>query len=324
MKLKLTEEEEFFVKNSLSKTNLEWKIYLKCSSNRLMILKNIFKVKTMRAKISLEKRIAISERRKKWLKENPDKHPWRRSDKFKSIPCEKVKSFLTLLKIEFIPEYQPRIENRFFSIDIAMPDKKIAIEINGNQHYNKDGTLKPYYQERHDLLEQNGWKVYEVHYSSCFDMEKWSNFLEIITNSPIKEEFDYFNYIPKQKKIKIKKEKSKRKERSDKKLPKPKIKREKRISFCDCGTKKENKAIKCINCYRKNPFRQKTKIEWPTVEEMKGLVWEFPGPELCRKLGISLSVLRKFNRKNNISMPGKGYWQKLKSKKAHQEGLEPT
>ena len=102
----------------------------------------------------------ISKIRKKWLADNPDKHPWRCSKKFKSKPCEKVKEFFKKLSIMFIEEYPPNIPERNFSIDIAMPDKKIAIEINGNQHYERTGELKSY----------------------CFNLDKWSDFLNIIKN----------------------------------------------------------------------------------------------------------------------------------------------
>ena len=111
----------------------------------------------------------ISEGRKKWLKDNPELHPWRRKDKFQSVPCENVKNYFKKCDIEFVEEYQPMINDRYFSIDIAIPDKMIAIEINGNQHYENDGSLKKYYKDRHDLLEMNGWIVHEIHYSFCFN-----------------------------------------------------------------------------------------------------------------------------------------------------------
>ena len=44
--------------------------------------------------ISEEHKLSISNGIKKYLKNNPDKHVWKRSDKFKSIPCENVKIFL--------------------------------------------------------------------------------------------------------------------------------------------------------------------------------------------------------------------------------------
>ena len=150
-------------------------------------------------KHSPESKKNISEKRKKWLSENPDKHPWRNKDKFKSIPCEKAKKFLTKLEIEFVEEFQPEIKGRNFSIDIAMPDKMIALEINGNQHYERSGELKPYYQKRNDLLESSGWDVYQIHYSACFNLEKWSEFINKIKESKTKIAFNYFNYKPKTK-----------------------------------------------------------------------------------------------------------------------------
>lgn len=123
------------------------------------------------------KRKSLSEKRKKFLADNPDSHPWRQPDKKISIPCENVKKYLTDRGIDFIPEYQP-LDDRFFSIDIAFPQIKVGIEINGMQHYNSDGTLKPYYQERHDLITSAGWKLIEVFYTECFSDEKISKFLD--------------------------------------------------------------------------------------------------------------------------------------------------
>ena len=130
--------------------------------------------------------------RKKYLSEHPDKHPWKNPVKFKSIPCEKVKEFLDAKGIKYIEEWQP-LSDRYFSIDIAFPDIKVGIEINGNQHYDKDGNLKPYYQQRHDLIEQAGWKLLELHYMCCFNL----SLLENIIN--LKEQPDYSEYFKIQK-----------------------------------------------------------------------------------------------------------------------------
>ena len=112
-----------------------------------------------------ETKAKLSEIRIKYLAENPDKPAWKTKDKFKSIPCEKVKDELKLLNIPFTPEFMPLLhKKRFFSADITFLDKKIMIEINGNQHFQSDGNLKPYYQNRHDLIEAEGWKIYEVPY----------------------------------------------------------------------------------------------------------------------------------------------------------------
>ena len=111
--------------------------------------------------MSPKERAVLSEKRKKYLLENPDKHPWKTSNRKKSVPCEKVKSFLIKNNIRFMEEFSP-CEDYSYSIDIAFPDRMVAIEINGNQHYERDGRLKPYYQERHDRIESLGWKLYEI------------------------------------------------------------------------------------------------------------------------------------------------------------------
>ena len=62
-------------------------------------------------------------------------------------------------------------ETRNFSIDIAFPDLKIGIEVNGNQHYKNDRLIE-YYQQRHDHIIGLGWNLYELHYSLFFSEEK--------------------------------------------------------------------------------------------------------------------------------------------------------
>ena len=119
-------------------------------------------------KHSEETKKSLSEKRKKFLKENPDKHPWRRSTKFTSIPCENLKKMLKDSGYVFETEFCPPEIDRSYSLDIAFTDRKLAIEVNGNQHYNRDGTLKDYYKERHAILEQHGWTILEIHYSTCF------------------------------------------------------------------------------------------------------------------------------------------------------------
>jgi hypothetical protein len=101
---------------------------------------------------------------------------WKNNKKFKSIPCENVKDYLKKNNIDFVEELRP-LEDRQFSLDIAFPHIMTAIEINGQQHYNSDGTLKEYYQGRHDLIENAGWKIIEVHYSQCFNDDNISKFL---------------------------------------------------------------------------------------------------------------------------------------------------
>ena len=110
----------------------------------------------------------LSEKRRKWLQDNPELHPWKRSSKFISAPCEVLKQRLRDEGIEFEEECTA-VPGRFFSIDIAITAKKIGIEVNGEQHYKRTGELKDYYQARHDLIESLGWTLIELHYTECYN-----------------------------------------------------------------------------------------------------------------------------------------------------------
>lgn len=127
------------------------------------------KIKIKPHKWTEEERNKMSLIRKKWLNENPDKHPWKNRKCNYSKPCEYLKEILKLNNISFVEEYNPKINGHYFSLDIAFPDIKFAIEVNGNQHYKKDGNLNEYYQNRHNLLKENGWKIMELHYTKCYD-----------------------------------------------------------------------------------------------------------------------------------------------------------
>lgn len=119
-----------------------------------------------------EEKKNLSEKRKQYLREHPDKHPWKNKNKNISFPCEKLKQILNENNYIFTEEYTDLTWEHLYSLDIAFIADKIAIEVNGNQHYNKNGTLKEYYQKRHDYLENQGWHIIEFHYSNCFKEEK--------------------------------------------------------------------------------------------------------------------------------------------------------
>ena len=121
-------------------------------------------------KHSNETKKKLSESRIKYLIENPDKHPWKNNDKFRSIPCEILKDILRKNGFKFKEEWNP-IPNRFYSTDIAFPLYKICIEVNGEQHYNRSGSLKKYYRDRHNLIKNNGWEIIEIHYLKVYDIK---------------------------------------------------------------------------------------------------------------------------------------------------------
>lgn len=137
-----------------------------------------------------EEKKMLSEKRKAYLKEHPDEHPWKRNTKFKSKPCEHLKNILKQ-KFEFEEEYTDTRWEHNYSIDIAFLDKKLAIEVNGNQHYTNEGKLNTYFQNRHDYLISKGWQVLEIHYANCYKLEK----IEEIKNAIINEkDIDYYEH----------------------------------------------------------------------------------------------------------------------------------
>lgn len=217
----------------------------------------------------------ISNARKKYLRENPDKHPWKRNSKFKSNPCELVKKKLNDNNIIFIDEYQPSDE-KFYSLDIAFPNKKIAIEINGNQHYNNDGTLKEYYQIRHNFFENIGWKIIEIHYSMVYDKILINQLIENIEdNSMNQEEYDKYlsERITRKKKNEIK-------------------------NICvDCGIPINKQADRCVKCHS----LARRKVDRPTKDELQELInnnnnWS----KLGRKFSVSDTAIRKWAKQYNL------------------------
>lgn len=236
-------------------------------------------------KHSEESKLKQSIARKKWLFENPDKHVWKRNSKFKSVPCEKLKEYLKQENIAFVEEYTPLIE-RAFSIDIAFPDKLIALEVNGNQHYERDGSLKSYYQKRTKLLEDNGWVVYDIHYSSCFKQHLITPIVQEILQSSVKLQFDYLTYV---------------------KREKPKF----YCPSCNKETTGKGRSTLCRLCIAKST----RKATWPTAEKLEELIWNLPILTIAKQYKVSDNAVINWCRKYEISRPGRGYWRKIECRK---------
>lgn len=60
------------------------------------------------------------------------------------------------------------------------------------------------------------------------------------------------------------------------------------------------------------------------LSEISKLVWEIPMNKLCEKYSLSSNGLKKVCKRNNISFPSKGYWQRIQSGKTHDEALIDT
>lgn len=232
-------------------------------------------------KHSEETKKKLSSAKKLWCSKNPEKHNWRKNDKFKSVPCEKLKTWLKSKDVQYVEEFMPLFKKgRYYSIDIAFPDKKIGIEINGNQHYENDGSLKLYYKQRHDAIESDGWKLYELHYSVCFNLQKIEEMIPTILKSETKAEFDYANYKPK---ARIKK-------------------------YCKiCGKETEAKRVRCNEC-----FQPKTPTLMPSKNELELVILENGIMKASKKLDVSHSTLLRWCDKHKIERLVRGKSKKEK------------
>lgn len=81
--------------------------------------------------------------------------------------------------------------------------------------------------------------------------------------------------------------------------------------------------IKCIcgKSFQQNDSRQKycsiacsnstrSKIDWPSDEELQKLVWKIPTQKLAAQLGVSDVAIAKRCKARNIEKPARGYWSK--------------
>ena len=270
----------------------------------------------------------MSESKKKWLKENPDKHVWKRHSKFKSVPCETLKSYIKSKNINYLEEFSP-VMDRGYSVDVAFPEKMVCLEVNGNQHYDATGKLKPYYQEKHDLISKLGWKIIEMHYSLCFKEDYISSLLSTISSLPIVNDFDYEiwkNGGP----TGIRAQNVALEERSDIQFhhrPLDKFQyeiyiREVKKNVCvDCGKEISlYNATRCIDCRGKM-----SRKPLPDKEELQKLVLATPLWKLGPQFGMTDNGLKKRCKKMGINLPGNSYRLKqfFGNKLVGSEGFEP-
>lgn len=246
-----------------------------------------------------------------YLKNNPDKPAWKKHNKFDSIPCQKVKEWLKSQNIQFIEEFQPLLHlNRFFSIDIAFPDKKIGIEINGGQHYDTNGNLKEYYQKRHDLIESEGWTLHEIPYNKAFTQDFLDSIPKILEGQN-KIEFDYKIYQKRGRKQYIAKHpnnvKYKYPSDDELRLLASQHRLIELVNILKIPMKPlywhlTNRNIKCIKKQAKirQKIPRKTKIQWPSNDDLKFLILNNPMTKVGKILGVSDNAVRKHCKKHNL------------------------
>jgi very-short-patch-repair endonuclease len=259
-------------------------------------------------KHSEEVKKLLSQKLKKYYKEHPEKHNWSKCDKTISKPCEFLKNNLRNKNIFFIEELKP-LDDYNYSIDIAFPEYKIGIEVNGNQHYAKgesDLILKDYYQKRHDLIEDDGWKLIELHYKTVYDKNIDLIINKILNEKKIEYDIKTKNYLidsinrkffckicgeelnNDKKCIKCKEEKNKKKV-IEKKV---KLIKTDKYNLCKCGKRKLVNSLKCKECNKNRVLSRKA--DRPSYDILIEEVKNFGYSAIGRKYGVSGNAIKKW------------------------------
>jgi len=214
---------------------LDGKIRPQQETRKLKIKNGRLKIKPM----SKEARKNISKARIKFLKNNPDKAPYKIYHASNESYLEK--KFKIVLKKNKITGWVYRYQNGIYEYDFAFPLKKIDIEIDGETHESE--KVKKIDKKRDKWSKKQGWKVVRFkgnqikhNLDECIKILK--EYLENI------EEIDIDNWIKKNvlflRKSSERKEKLKKKEiekrkrekyKQDKKLINQRLKDLKNIEF---------------------------------------------------------------------------------------------
>lgn len=222
-------------------------------------------------KLSEETKRKISESRKKFLKEHPDKVPYllNHYSKGDSYPEQFFDKYL----INYIKKYHFET----YQLDFAHIEKKIDLEIDGDQHF-LDKRIIEHDKRRNLFLIELGWTVIRLRWSKfqtktieekIILLEKLNNFdfasddcILVINSNPSQEKIDAFFA---------------KKERIYKK------------SFCECGCSKSLKAVRCDKCNRKIYTKRP---EWNVFEPLK----DFRNADIARYFNVSWNIVKKWRK----------------------------
>jgi transposase len=319
-------------KECCKKFNVSWRTLYKHKKKGKLIGRNLSESNKLKRKLkpyktSEETKRKISVSRKKYLDENKDRIKWPGNDSDASL---KFKNILNENNISYVEEFKP-LEDRFFRIDISFPDKKIGIEINGEQHYERNGNLKEYYQKRHDLIESEGWKLYEISHYLVYKKEFLENLINELKNNNL-ENVNYSFYIKDKinrncncgnkkahnakscwmcysdknkigKNTNICKCGGKKGYRSKKcnicrkeTIEKNKIEKiiKDREFYCECGNKKTKRSNICIECFNKLDKSNTRKIERPPYKQLLKEIEETNFVQVGKKYGVTDNAIRKW------------------------------
>lgn len=116
----------------------------------------------------------ISEKRKQYLLENPDKVPYKLNHYSKGRSYAEVywKAVLDSHDLKYIEQYQIGL----YSLDFAFVDAKIDLEIDGNQHF-LDERIVNSDKRRDEFLTSQGWQVIRIRWSDYKKLDSKRDFV---------------------------------------------------------------------------------------------------------------------------------------------------
>lgn len=273
------------------------------------------------------------------IKRHPDKYYWHNKQNRKiSQPCEYFKTILDQNEIKYYPQYQDYNQfKHFYSIDIAFPKSKLAIQINGTQHYDKHGMLSQYYQKRHDVIKSCGWTILQIPYYKVYDKQTQESIIKTIKDN-IDFKYDYSQQIKQflndnqkqyicqncggQKKTKkshfckscSKKHIEKLNENRSKIIIKSENQYNKEYICSYCGkqfvadwNRKSQNQYCSQDCYQKSQHRFEL-----TIKQLENLIKQYSLSQIGRMYGVTCNAIKKRCLKYNIDY--KQYKQQIKSK----------
>jgi len=226
--------------------------------NRIVRLTEIGKDK----KHTEETKKKISIARIKYLTENPDKVPYLLNHSSKESYPEKY--FTEVFENEGLL-ITKKYRIKLYELDFCIPEKKIDIEIDGNQHYYDDKIVESD-KRRTKFLEENGWDIIRIN---------WANYQSMTYEGKsdyVKELKGYINRLTNEKPtISI-------------------VKTKKGKDLCKCGEQKWKSSKICGKC---NTITQR-KVERPPFEQLIKEVEELGYCGVGRKYGVSDNSIKKW------------------------------
>jgi very-short-patch-repair endonuclease len=214
-------------------------------------------------KLSEETKIKISKSRKEYLDKNPNKVPYllnhSRKDSYPEIYFEKIfqNNKLELKKYYRVGRYE---------LDFCIIEKKIDIEIDGDQHY-FDKKIVESDKRRNKYLKSLGWDIVRV---------KWSDYQKLSIedrNSYVVNLIGYINGLIKEKPI----------------VENIEIK-----NYCLCGVEIYKTSKACIKCNSLNNRKIRNR---PKLDDILKNVNEMGYVKTGIKYGVSDNTIRKWIKK---------------------------